>query len=140
MDSQKKKTTDSKPNIKPTVSPTDGSKPNNHRKLHLNVLPRLPDRSSLVPHLATMPDAAAPRLFPSLWLCLSLSALYLKREEWKEKNDIMKSLPQALSLSLSLRLWTVIVICLLLLPSLLYKFLLLFALFLELSIGIDEIN
>ena len=44
------------------------------------------------------------------------------------------------SLSLSLRLWTVIVICLLLLPSLLYKFLLLFALFLELSIGIGEIN
>ena len=28
-----KKTTDGKPNIKPTISPTDGSKPNNPRIL-----------------------------------------------------------------------------------------------------------
>ena len=136
---KKKKTTDGKPNIKPTTSPTDGSKPNNHQKLQLDVLPRLPDRSSSVPHLATMPDdAAAPQLFPSLWLSQFLCSLS-KEGRMKVKKWYYEIIASD-SLSLSLRLWTVIVICLLLLPSLLYKFLLLFALFLELSIGIGEIN
>ncbi|KAK7855052.1 callose synthase 12 [Quercus suber] len=42
------------------------------RKLHLDVLPRLPDRSSSVPHLAIVPDGVMPQfiiqldLFPAL--------------------------------------------------------------------------
>nr|POE69475.1 hypothetical protein CFP56_78832 [Quercus suber] len=46
------------------------------RKLHLDVLPRLPDRSSSVPHLAIVPDGVMPQVF-HLYDSVSVSLLFI---------------------------------------------------------------
>ena len=46
------------------------------RKLHLDVLPCLPDWSSSVPRLATVPNGAAPQVF-HLYDSVSVSLLFI---------------------------------------------------------------